>query len=429
MRQVSDLVPPRRRQLERVKRRIQGDADLLKNAPPSRKEREELLRRKVIEVMCEEGIVCTGRELQETVSILVEEMLGLGPLEPLLREERITEIMINGPGQAFVEIDGRIREIELGFRSEDQVFHLIDRIVAPLGLRVDESSPFVDARLTDGSRVNVIIPPLSLKGPVITIRKFSSSPLTLEKMVEAGNLSAGLADFLSRGIEHRLNILISGGTGSGKTTLLNALSRHIPRGERIITIEDAAELRLQQPHVIPLEARPPNLEGKGEVTVRDLLRNALRMRPDRIIVGEVRGGEALDMLQAMNTGHEGSLSTIHANSPQEGLLRLETMVTMANAGLPHSSIAAQIALSLDLVVHLARGADGVRRIVEVSCLGGSHPPGGRHFPVGRYALETLFRLEPAVGGKPTQIRPLVDEGRLEEVLERRSLGRISLVEE
>ncbi len=417
MRQRTSPASQRRDQLERIKAKMQSDEDFLRETPSSLREREEHLRRKAIEIMCAEGIVCTGGELQELIGALIEDMLGLGSLEPLLRDERISEIMVNGPDQVYVEIEGRITPVNLRFRCDEQIYHIIDRIIAPLGLRVDESSPYVDARMDDGSRVNIIIPPLSLRGPVITIRKFSREPMTLERMVNLKTLTDELAVFLSSAVERRLNILISGGTGSGKTTLLNALSRHIPEGERIITIEDAAELQLQQLHVIPLEARPPNLEGKGEVTLRDLLRNALRMRPDRIIIGEVRGSEALDMLQAMNTGHEGSLSTIHANSPRESLLRLETMAYMANANLTPQSIASQIGLSLDLVIHLARGVDGIRRIVEVACLGDSENCGSNR-------IITLFRLDTSVSDCETRFRPMVDEGFLEKVLSRRTHGRI-----
>jgi pilus assembly protein CpaF len=407
---------PQRPVLDRIIKRMQGDEELLRDIFSAGPERERRLRSEAIKIMCDEGMVCTGDEIQGIVSLLLEEMLGLGSIEPLLKDERVSEIMINGTGQSYVEREGVLQRTSLGFRDEDQIFHLIDRIVGPLGLRVDESAPYVDARLPDGSRVNIIIPPLSLRGPVITIRKFSRSPLTMEKLVVQGQLTSELREFLATAVRRRLNILISGGTGSGKTTLLNALSAHIPEGERIITIEDAAELQLQQEHVIPLEARPPNLEGKGEVTLRDLLRNALRMRPDRIIIGEVRGSEALDMLQAMNTGHEGSLSTVHANSPHESLYRLETMASMAGSGLSPRSISAQIRSSVDLVVHLARSADGNRRIVEVSYV--EEATSG-----GSYSLRQLFLLgRDGSGGRFAQQR-MVDLPDLARILSRRSIDR------
>ncbi len=372
--------------LDYIKGRIQAESNSIFHPSLSSEQRLNQLRDKVIEIICEEGLLLPAPDLQDLVKRLVEEVMGLGPLEPLLKDEDITEIMINGPDQVFVEKEGRLHLLPLKLNDAEHVYYLIERIIGPLGLRVDESSPFVDARLPDGSRVNVIIPPLSLKGPAITIRKFSAKPLTLESLVNRGTLSPEVSSFLRKAVEHRLNIIISGGAGSGKTTLLNALSAFIPAGERIITIEDAAELRLQQSHVLPLEARPPNLEGKGEITIRDLLRNALRMRPDRIIIGEVRGGEALDMLQAMNTGHEGSLSTVHANSPVECLYRLETMALMANTGLPASSISAQIKSSVDLIIHVARTPAGNRRVVEVSEIDSRGAP-------SQYLLNRIFYLD------------------------------------
>jgi pilus assembly protein CpaF len=291
---------------------------------------------------------------------------GLGPLEPLLSDPRVDEVMVNGPGEVWVERGGRIEPTSVRFGSESELMHAIERILAPLGRRVDEASPLCDARLADGSRVNVVIPPLALGGPCLTIRRFRRSGFSLEELVEAGTLPASLADELAERVRSRAAVLVSGGTGSGKTTTLNALSGAIPDGERIVTIEDAAELRLRQRHVVRLEARPPNVEGRGEVTIRTLVANALRMRPDRIVVGEVRGAEALDMLQALNTGHEGSLTTVHANSPEDALRRVETLALMAGVGLPHEAIREQVATAIDLVVHQVRGPDGARRIASVA---------------------------------------------------------------
>ncbi len=288
---------------------------------------------------------------------------GLGPLEALLADPAVDEVMVNGPGEVYVERGGRIRTTGVRFESEAELTHTIERILAPLGRRVDEASPLCDARLADGSRVNVVIPPLSLSGPCLTIRRFRREGLSLDDLVRLGTLSDAEAALLGRCIAARASILVSGGTGSGKTTTLNALSGAIPDGERIVTIEDAAELRLRQDHVVRLESRPPSLEGRGEVTIRALVRNALRMRPDRIVVGEVRGGEALDLLQALNTGHEGSLSTVHANSPRDALARLETLALMADVGLPHAVVADQVARAIELVVHQTRRPDG-SRVVE-----------------------------------------------------------------
>ncbi|MDI3280714.1 MAG: ATPase, T2SS/T4P/T4SS family [Bacillota bacterium] len=310
------------------------------------------------------------RARERLLEELGQDLLGLGQLEDLLRDPEITEIMVNGAHQVFIEKRGRLVKVEQVFLNEAQVMRLIERIVAPLGRRVDEASPMVDARLPDGSRVNVIIPPLALNGPLITIRKFSAHPLTMEDLMRLGTLSPEMADFLRQSVIERRNILVTGGTGAGKTTLLNTLSAFIPPWERIITIEDAAELRLQQEHVVRLEARPPNIEGEGMVTIRDLVRNALRMRPDRIIVGEVRGGEALDMLQAMNTGHDGSLATLHANSPWDALSRLETMVLMSGLDLPVRAIRDQIGAAIHLIVHMGRGSDGRRRVLSIAKIAG-----------------------------------------------------------
>jgi pilus assembly protein CpaF len=302
----------------------------------------------------------------ELVGELADEALGLGPLERFLSDPTVNEIMVVDPDTIYIEQGGRLFQADARFTDDDRVRAVIERIVTPLGRRIDESSPLVDARLRDGSRVNAVIRPLALRGSAITIRKFSHSPLTLDRLIRLGSITQQMTTFLTRSVVTRKNIVIAGGTGSGKTTLLNVLSGAIPEGERIVTIEDAAELQLRQPHVVSLETRPPNMEGKGEYTIRDLVRNALRMRPDRIVVGECRGGEALDMLQAMNTGHEGSLTTIHANSAREAVSRLETLVLMAGVDLPVRAIREQIAGSLDLIVQQSRFADGSRRITEIA---------------------------------------------------------------
>jgi pilus assembly protein CpaF len=303
------------------------------------------------------------RELCERVLRLAT---GLGPLEPLLADSSVDEVMVNGPESVWVERGGRLERADVRFAGEAELVHAIERILAPLGRRVDEASPLCDARLPDGSRVNVVIPPLALSGPCLTIRRFRREGFSLDDLVENGTLPSELSSFLARCVRARASILVSGGTGSGKTTTLGALSGALPESERIVTIEDAAELRLRQPHVVRLEARPPNLEGRGEVTIRQLVRNALRMRPDRIVVGEVRGAEALDMLMALNTGHEGSLTTVHANSPPDALRRVETLALMAGVGLPHSAVREQLASALQLVVHQARTPDGRRRVESVA---------------------------------------------------------------
>lgn len=305
-------------------------------------------------------------ERQELVTQLLDDMLGLGPLEPLLKDETISEIMVNGPNQVYVEHQGKLVLSDVHFRDNAHVLGIATRIVTAIGRRIDESSPLCDARLADGSRVNIIVPPLAIDGPSITIRKFSKKKITLDTMLKFGSLSPQMAQVLRVSGRCRLNILISGGTGSGKTTLLNALSQMIDHGERIVTIEDAAELQLQQPHVVRLETRPANLEGHGEITMRDLLKNTLRMRPDRIIVGETRGGEAIDMLQAMNTGHDGSLSTVHANRPREALMRLENMVGLGGVNLAPRAIRQQIASAIDMIIQVSRMRDGSRRITHIS---------------------------------------------------------------
>jgi pilus assembly protein CpaF len=311
-----------------------------------------------------------GEQKELVVQRVVDEAVGLGPLEPLLRDPSISEVMVNAPNEVYYERDGIIYESDAHFHDADHIMRIVDRILAPLGRRVDEASPFVDARLPDGSRVNVIIPPLIPRSPTVTVRKFRPDKYTMEDLVANGTLTQALAELLENCVRLRLNTIISGGTGTGKTTLLNALSSFIPERERIITIEDPVELKLQQKHVISSEARPPNIEGRNEVTQRDLFRNSLRMRPDRIIVGEVRGAEAFDMLQAMNTGHEGSLTTVHANSPRDALWRIENMVLLAGLELPVRAIREQVSSALHLVIHVARFPDGRRRVTRVSEVAG-----------------------------------------------------------
>jgi len=297
---------------------------------------------------------------------IVAEILGFGPLQPLLEDESITEIMVNGAKNIYIERKGKLLRVPLTFENDEHVMRIIEKIVAPLGRRIDESSPYVDARLPDGSRVNAVIPPISLVGPAITIRKFSKNPITVEQLISYGSITPECVQFLDACVRARVNVVISGGTGSGKTTLLNVLSSFIPNDERIVTIENAAELQLRQEHVVTLESRPPNIEGRGEVTIRDLVINALRMRPDRIIVGEIRDAAALDMLQAMNTGHDGSMTTAHSNSPRDTIARLETMTLMAGMDLPVRAIREQISSAIDLVIHQARMRDGSRVVTNVT---------------------------------------------------------------
>jgi pilus assembly protein CpaF len=320
----------------------------------------------VSEVLGEKKLRLNGPEQLTVVELLLDDMLGLGPLEPLLADESITDIMINGANQVYIERKGILELSDVRFTNNDHVLNIARRIVSIIGRRVDETSPLVDARLQDGSRVNIIIPPLAIDGPAISIRKFSKKGITLDIMKQQSNLSEPMSTVLKIAARSQLNILISGGTGSGKTTLLNALSQLIDDRERIVTIEDAAELQLQQPHVVRLETRPANLEGSGEISMRDLVKNALRMRPDRIILGEVRGSEAVDMLQAMNTGHDGSLGTVHANRPREALTRLENMVGMAGINLPAKAVRTQIAAALDMIVQVSRMRDGMRRITHIT---------------------------------------------------------------
>ncbi|NUM46829.1 MAG: CpaF family protein [Anaerolineales bacterium] len=326
------------------------------------------------QILAEEKIVLTRPERQRLFEQISAEILGFGPLQDLLEEDSISEIMVNGAKNIYIEKKGRIERVPIAFESNDHVMRIIDRIVAPLGRRIDESSPYVDARLPDGSRVNAVIPPISLVGPTLTIRKFSKIPITVEQLIDFGSITSEAIHFMKACVEARLNIVVSGGTGSGKTTLLNILSSFIPADERILTIENAAELQLRQEHVVTLESRPANIEGRGEVTIRHLVINALRMRPDRIVVGEIRDEAALDMLQAMNTGHDGSMTTAHSNSPRDTLSRLETMTLMAGMELPIKAIREQISAAVDLIIHQERMRDGSRKvnyITEVSGMEGN----------------------------------------------------------
>jgi pilus assembly protein CpaF len=348
----------------RVQTKILSELDPSMNAssPEFRATVEELFGT----ILAEEGIVIGRNERDALFKSIIAEILGFGPLEPLLQDDSVSEIMVNGPKNIYIEQKGNLTRANITFENNEHVMRVLDRIVAPLGRRIDESSPYVDARLPDGSRVNAVIPPIALCGPTITIRKFSKKPLQIEDLIRFGSMTREIAEFLRAGVISRLNIVVSGGTGSGKTTLLNVCSSFIPNDERIITIENAAELQLRQEHVVSLESRPPNIEGKGEVSIQDLVINTLRMRPDRVVVGECRGGEALDMLQAMNTGHDGSLTTAHSNSPRDTIARLEVMSLMAGMDLPVKAIREQIASAVDLILHQERLRDGSRKVVKVT---------------------------------------------------------------
>ncbi len=362
-------IDERRRALEyalAIHRELLGTIEIpqLRGASPA--ELEKSINAAIGKLSEENGWRITAQLRNAVLRLAMSELRGFGPLDPLLNDDTVSEIMVNGPNTVYVERKGVIERSPVIFYDDDHVLRITDRIISPLGRRVDESSPMVDARLPDGSRVNAIIPPVALNGPCLTIRKFARDPFKADDLVRFGTITQEIADFLEACVRGELNILVSGGTGSGKTTTLNVLSSFIPNTERIVTIEDAAELQLQQEHIVTLESRPPNLEGRGEVPIRQLVRNSLRMRPDRIIVGEVRGAEALDMLQAMNTGHEGSMSTLHANAPRDALTRLETMVLMAGVDLPARAIRDQIVSALDLIVQQSRLRDGSRKIVALT---------------------------------------------------------------
>jgi pilus assembly protein CpaF len=388
----------------RVQNRLINELDPkldLSNQVEVRRQIEELFGR----IADEEGLALTRAERVRMLEQITDEILGLGPLEPLLRDETLTEVMVNGPQQVYIEREGKLELTNVTFQNDEHVMKIIQRIIAPIGRRVDESSPMVDARLADGSRVNAIIPPLSLVGPVITIRKFSATPYTVDDLVRFGTATPDMFEFLEACVKARLNVFVSGGTGSGKTTMLNILSSFIPDDERIVTIEDAAELQLRQEHVVTLEARPPNIEGKGQIPIRELVRNSLRMRPDRIVVGECRSAEALDMLQAMNTGHDGSMSTGHANTPRDMLSRLETMVLMAGMDLPLRAIREQISSAVDLIVHQNRLKDGTRKIVNITEVQGME--GDVIVMQDIFVFEQTGVVEGQIQGrlKPTGIRP------------------------
>ena len=350
----------------------------------------------VRELVDQDAAILEGPTRDRLCELILREAVGLGPLEELLADESVEEVMVNGHGRVYVERAGRIERTEVSFPSEQALRDAIERILTPLGRRVDELSPIVDARLEDGSRVHVVIPPLAVDGPSMSIRRFSAARPGPRELVELGTITEELHDQLAAAVAARRSVLVSGGTGSGKTTLLNALSAFIDPAERVITIEDAAELRLRQPHVVRLESRPANVEGRGRVTIRDLLRGALRMRPDRIVIGEVRGGEALDLLMALNTGHEGALSTVHANSPEDALRRLETLALMAGVGLPHEAIREQLGRGLDLIIHLARLSDGSRRVAEVAEVVRT---------AGAVGVRELYRLGTEREGRPWAARP------------------------
>ena len=357
-------------------------------------------------VLAQEAMPLSASERERLVNDVQHELFGLGPLEPLLADPSISDILVNSHSTIYIERGGKLERSDVAFKDDEHLMRVIERIVSTVGRRIDESSPMVDARLQDGSRVNAIIPPLSIDGPILSIRRFGAEPLRMAKLIEYKALTKDIADMLQMCVTARLNTLISGGTGAGKTTLLNALSAYIPEYERIVTIEDSAELQLQQPHVVRLETRPPNIEGKGEVTQRDLVRNALRMRPDRIVIGEVRGGEAIDMLQAMNTGHDGSLTTIHANTPRDALSRLETMIQMTGMRLSERAMRQQVASANDLVLQVARQSDGTRRVTSISEITGMEGDTITMQEVFQYERTGITAQGEVIGRfRPTGIRP------------------------
>ena len=371
--------------VEHYKARLLRDTNLEALTLLSSGEMRLRIEQYVSQFMSEEKVVISRHDKELLISRILDESVGFGPLEPLINDESITEILINGYKEVYVERNGKLEEVDIIFRDDDHVRHIVDRIVAPLGRRVDESSPMVDARLPDGSRVNAVISPVSLSGTLVSIRKFRTDPFKMKDLLELKSMNEDMALFLDGIVRARMNTLISGGTGSGKTTLLNVVATSIPNGERVITIEDSAELRLDRPNVVGMEARPANVEGKGEVSIRSLVRNSLRMRPDRIIVGEVRSGEAFDMLQAMNTGHEGSLTTVHANNPEDALRRVESMVIMAGMDLPSSVIREYIVGALDIIVQATRLTDGTRKIVSISEV--------QKLPTGKHEVVEIFKFQ------------------------------------
>ena len=407
-----EALPLRKKQIEDIKKNIhlkliEELSDIIFRKNINDAELKSKVNSSAQKLVYENDFPLTIEEKTKIIGEIIDDIVGHGPIEEFLRDKEVTEIMINNPSTIYIEKFGKIYKTNKSFIDENHLMRIIDKIVSRIGRRVDESSPYVDARLPDGSRVNIIINPLALNGPVMTIRKFAADPFTIDDLIEMGTCTKKVAEFMEACVKGRLNIITSGGTGTGKTTMLNVLSSFIPNDERIVTIEDAAELQLSQMHVIRLEARPPNIEGKGEVTIRDLVRNTLRMRPDRIIVGEVRGGEALDMLQAMNTGHDGSISTLHANTPRDVLSRIETMVLMAGAELPVRAIREQVSSAINMIVHLNRLKDGSRKIVKITEVQGMEGE--------IITLQDIFQFDFAMGIdekgrfkgvlKPTGLRP------------------------
>ena len=390
----------------RLHRALINRMDLTKLAALNQEQVHAEVSRLAESVLAQEAMPLSSSERERLVNDVQHELFGLGPLEPLLADPTISDILVNSHSTIYVERRGKLEVTNVAFKDDEHLMRVIERIVSSVGRRIDESSPMVDARLRDGSRVNAIIPPLSIDGPVLSIRRFGTEPLRMNSLIENKALTRDIADMLQMCVSARLNVLISGGTGAGKTTLLNALSAYIPEDERIVTIEDSAELQMQQPHVVRLETRPPNIEGKGEVTQRDLVRNALRMRPDRIVIGEVRGGEAIDMLQAMNTGHDGSLTTIHANTPRDALARLETMIQMTGMRLSDRAMRQQVASALDLVVQVARLSDGTRRVTSISEITGMEGETITMQEIFQYERTGVDSQGQVIGRfRPTGIRP------------------------
>jgi len=390
----------------RLHRTLINRMDLTKLSSLTQEQVHAEVSRLAENVLAQEAMPLSSSERERLVNDVQHELFGLGPLEPLLADTTISDILVNSHKTIYIERRGKLEVTDVAFKDDEHLMRVIERIVSSVGRRIDESSPMVDARLQDGSRVNAIIPPLSIDGPILSIRRFGAEPLRMTKLIEYKALTKDIADMLEMCVSARLNTLISGGTGAGKTTLLNALSAYIPSSERIVTIEDSAELQLQQPHVVRLETRPPNIEGRGEVTQRDLVRNALRMRPDRIVIGEVRGGEAIDMLQAMNTGHDGSLTTIHANTPRDALSRLETMIQMTGMRLSERAMRQQVASAIDLVLQVARLSDGSRRVTSISEITGMEGDTITMQEVFQYERTGVNAQGEVIGRfRPTGIRP------------------------
>jgi pilus assembly protein CpaF len=390
----------------RLHRAIINRMDLTKLSQLDAEQLRSEVARLAEALLADEKMPLSTNDRERLVEEVRHELFGLGPLEPLLADPTISDILVNSPQNIYIERRGKLERTNVTFKDDEHLMRVIERIVSSVGRRIDESSPMVDARLSDGSRVNAIIPPLSLDGPVLSIRRFGAEPLRMSKLIEIGALTKDIADMFEMCVNARLNVLISGGTGAGKTTLLNALSAYIPEEQRIVTIEDSAELQLQQPHVVRLETRPPNIEGRGEVTQRDLVKNALRMRPDRIVIGEVRGGEAIDMLQAMNTGHDGSLTTVHANTPRDALARLETMIQMTGMKLSERAMRQQIASALNLVIQAARLSDGTRRVVSISEITGMEGDTITMQEIFQFERKGIDKDGHVVGRfRPTGVRP------------------------